>query len=312
MNPRRARLALVAWLVVVIAGLALLTAAGRGSLAAPPASPGRWLSWIDDRDPATAFVALARLAALAIGWYLLAALVVGAAARLGRAHALIAMADRLTVPSARRILDGALGLAIVASSLTGVAGAETTPGALPAAAASAPEPVTMHRLPPTPVGAASSPAAADDAAAAMRQQSTPGNAQAAVMRAQPAPGAPATSPAPTMRRLPDAAEPHPAGPPSPAPPTPTPTTTTPSSSPAAAALVPGTWEVKPGEHFWSIAEHVLERAWGRAPTDRETDPYWRALVAANRAVLADGDNPDLLFPGQRLTIPPAPATPPIP
>lgn len=86
----------------------------------------------------------------------------------------------------------------------------------------------------------------------------------------------------TMRRLPDDAPPP--------------------SSPAPNQA----WRVEPGDHFWSMAEQTLTRAWGRAPTDGEVVPYWRAVIEANRASLADRGNPDLLYPGQLLTVPPPP------
>jgi hypothetical protein len=34
-----------------------------------------------------------------------------------------------------------------------------------------------------------------------------------------------------------------------------------------------TWTVRPGDHFWAIAESVLRSAWGRAPADDEIVPY---------------------------------------
>jgi nucleoid-associated protein YgaU len=64
--------------------------------------------------------------------------------------------------------------------------------------------------------------------------------------------------------------------------------------------------VRPGEHFWSIAAAHLSAAWGTKPELRQVGRYWRALVAANRDRLADPANPDLLFPGQRLRLPPVP------
>ena len=116
------------------------------------------------------------------------------------------------------------------------------------------------------------------------------------------PDAPATSPPVTMRRLP--------GPPG-------------GSSTGAmerladeggprmdtSPTAQPTWTVRPGDHFWSVAERTLAAAWNRAPSDAETGPYWRDLVAANRPVLKDRDNPDLLFPGQLLTVPPPPPAP---
>lgn len=69
---------------------------------------------------------------------------------------------------------------------------------------------------------------------------------------------------------------------------------------------PGRWEVRAGEHFWSMAERVVGDALGREPTDEEVEPYWRVLVQENRSGLADPENPDLIYPGQVFTLPAAP------
>lgn len=63
------------------------------------------------------------------------------------------------------------------------------------------------------------------------------------------------------------------------------------------------WTVKPGECFWSIAESVLTERWDHAPTDAEIVPYWQRLIEANRAELADRNDPDLIFPGQVFVVP---------
>ena len=78
----------------------------------------------------------------------------------------------------------------------------------------------------------------------------------------------------------------------------------PSPEPVPAAAV-REWTVRPGDHFWRIAEDVLTTALHRAPADHETDPYWQRLVDANRDRLVDRANPDLLFPGQVLVLPAA-------
>jgi hypothetical protein len=92
-----------------------------------------------------------------------------------------------------------------------------------------------------------------------------------------------------------------------------PTTTTTAPAPATVSAAPGAatraWLVQPGEHFWHVAEETLAAAWGRTPTDREIVPYWRLVIEANRSKLADPGNPDLVFPGQQLTVPPPPASP---
>ena len=66
------------------------------------------------------------------------------------------------------------------------------------------------------------------------------------------------------------------------------------------------WTVQPGDCFWTIADDVLQRAWGRAPTDAEIVPYWQRLIEANRSELGDPANPHLIFPDQVFTVPPVP------
>lgn len=68
------------------------------------------------------------------------------------------------------------------------------------------------------------------------------------------------------------------------------------------------WEVRPGDHLWSVAARTLASTWGTAVSDGEVTPYWRAVVDANRDRLVDPANTDLIVPGQVLTLP----TPPSP
>lgn len=246
-------LVLLAWTAFVAGTLVVLHQVG-GALAPPPlAEPSGWGDWFDGRQPAEAVVAVLRLLALGLAWYLLAATVTGTVLRLAGAARLVRAADALTVPLVRRVVNGAVGLSLAAVALGGTAGAAPGPSHPEAAAVE-----TMERLP-------------DDA------------------------GAP---PAPTMRRLPDE-DPTPPPAEAPAPPSPLEAPAGPSAA--------RTWEVRPGDHFWGVAERVLAEAWqGLPPTDAEVDPYWRTLVEANRSVLRDPGNPDLLFPGQVITVPPPP------
>lgn len=94
-------------------------------------------------------------------------------------------------------------------------------------------------------------------------------------------------------------------------PAPAPVPVVPVAPPATVAQPTGaTWTVGAGDHLWSIAERVLASAWGRSPADHEVAPFWRDLVERNRDGLADPANPDLLFPGQVLSLPtPPPAGP---
>jgi nucleoid-associated protein YgaU len=61
--------------------------------------------------------------------------------------------------------------------------------------------------------------------------------------------------------------------------------------------------VEPGDHLWKISEEHLARVLGRPAKDGEVDPYWRSVIETNRDVLASGD-PDLIYPGERVTLPP--------
>jgi hypothetical protein len=54
------------------------------------------------------------------------------------------------------------------------------------------------------------------------------------------------------------------------------------------------------DHLWLVADQVMTRALGRPSTHSETTSYWQALVGSNSTTLAD---PNLLHPGERLTLP---------
>ena len=97
----------------------------------------------------------------------------------------------------------------------------------------------------------------------------------------------------TMSRLPPPGDP--AGPP--------------TAPPAVEVAPDDRWTVKPGDCFWTIADEVLQNAWGRTPTDAEIVPYWQVLIETNRAELGDPGNADLIFPGQVFRVPPVPAAP---
>ena len=65
-----------------------------------------------------------------------------------------------------------------------------------------------------------------------------------------------------------------------------------------------TWTVRAGQSLWKIARDVESVRRGRVATDREVSAYWRALIDANRDLLADRQNPHLVFPGQVFRLPP--------
>lgn len=72
-----------------------------------------------------------------------------------------------------------------------------------------------------------------------------------------------------------------------------------------AAPAPSLHRVKPGDHLWGIAEEAVRAALGRTPSDAEVDPFWRQVILANPDLV----DPDLIFPGQVVVVPPVPRPP---
>jgi nucleoid-associated protein YgaU len=236
--------------------------------------------------------------ALVAGWYLVAVTAAGAVARLARVRPLVRALDGLTLPPVRRLLDTSLGLSMLATAV-----AAPPAWAEPPSPEREQPPVTMRRLsedpphedhllrePPTTAPPTSTSTTATPISSTTTLSAPPTTEASLVETTTTTTSAPTTTtttpPATHPPRI-EVAEP-PAPPPVPS---------------------GGEWTVQPGDHFWSIAERLLTRAWGRPPSDAETDPYWRQLVEANRDRLADRANPDLLFVGQVLGIPPPPAPP---
>jgi hypothetical protein len=63
--------------------------------------------------------------------------------------------------------------------------------------------------------------------------------------------------------------------------------------------------VAPGESFWSIAEQIVGGRLGRMPTTAEVARYWTALIAANSSRLPIPAQPNLLYTGTLVVLPPS-------
>ena len=143
----------------------------------------------------------------------------------------------------------------------------------------------------------------------------------------PAAGPPSTRPStspPTMgppTAGPPTAGPRTAGPPTAGPPTAGPPATSPPTTAAVrrAGRAPASgagehrarsWMVRPGDSLWTIAATALTAASGRPPSARELGTYWWQVVELNRPRLPNPSDPDLLFPGDEVSLPPAPGAPP--
>lgn len=66
---------------------------------------------------------------------------------------------------------------------------------------------------------------------------------------------------------------------------------------------PLTWLVRPGDHLWKIAGEHLTIVLDRTPTESEHARYWVEVIDAARPVIRSGD-PDLIYPGEEIPLPP--------
>ncbi|MFP3881918.1 MAG: LysM peptidoglycan-binding domain-containing protein [Actinomycetota bacterium] len=66
---------------------------------------------------------------------------------------------------------------------------------------------------------------------------------------------------------------------------------------------PLTWLVRPGDHLWKIAGQHLRIVLDRPPTRDEHARYWLEVIEAARPVIRSGD-PDLIYPGEEIPLPP--------
>lgn len=271
----RDALPVVAWLGALLVAIWLFTLMGGGRLSTPSIlDPGSWPDWARDRDVVEATMAVLRLVVLALAWYLVGVLTIGAAARLLRSARLIKIADVLTVPLVRRSLEQALGLTLA----TAVATSAAAGGAAPA----------QQRDAPTMAAGTTMTLAVDDDATSMALERMPDAEEAGVAIGD----GDATLSLALERMMPQAASLS---------------LRLESSDPVDSLALQRldtttTHDVVAGEHLWSIASAQLE-ARGLASDDASVDAYVDAIVTANRDRLVDPANPDLILPGQQFVLP---------
>ena len=66
---------------------------------------------------------------------------------------------------------------------------------------------------------------------------------------------------------------------------------------------PLTWQVRRGDHLWSIAGEHLVIVLDRQPTRDEHRNYWVEVVDTARPIIRSGD-PNLIYPGEEIPLPP--------
>jgi hypothetical protein len=272
-----ATLALALWCAGLVLAFRLLLVLSGGGLAVPLTSPGDLPAWADATPPDAMAVALLRVGGLAACAYLLAVTVAGVLARTLHRRALAAAIDRVSPALVRHLVLRGSTAGLVVGALAGSVPLPRTDGPTPSA-------ITTGAAAPAADGAARAPAGtstmAGDREATERRATMSGptdSPDVSVASATMTGTAAARKRGGPVLQL--------------APP------------PALPALDPGSWEVAPGDSLWSIAEDVVHGDVAGAGEQAVT-AYWRRLVAANRGLLVDPHNPDLLVPGQRLELPP--------
>ena len=233
--------------------------------------------WLEATDPEVVLVAVGRVVALALAWWLLGSTALYALAHGLRRDALAAAISLMTLPAARRVLDRSVAGAVLATALF-VRSPVASAGASPSPPVDAAEP-RSGRL--------------DPAAAPQPEDIRVG-------RTQP-PTSPPSSAVPPPAPIPTDEPSTPPAPPAPSP-TPDPGPAAPDPGPVPAA---GAYVVGPGDNLWVIAARQLA-APGRsvaAVPAAEIAPYWHGLIERNGPHLRSGD-PNLIFPGEVIELPP--------
>ena len=69
----------------------------------------------------------------------------------------------------------------------------------------------------------------------------------------------------------------------------------------------GLYTVQPGDNMWSIASDCLTAREGKTPSADRIAEAWRQMIDLNRSRIISGD-PDLIFPGEQLLMPPPSGT----
>lgn len=112
-------------------------------------------------------------------------------------------------------------------------------------------------------------------------------------------------PAPVLAQLmPAAGRPAPSGPPARVRPAPAPPQPSVSRPEVVSRPAPARWIVRPGDDLWSIAAATAGAgSRGRRVPERAVASYWLQVIEVNRGWLRD---PDLIFPGDVVTLPPRP------
>ena len=300
MDLFRRLVSLLAAVLVLATVIVVFTALGSSELAAPPWRPSAWGAWATSIGPLPVVFALLRLLVLALAWYCLAAVLLTTVAGSAMAAAGDGRGDVLTPPLLRPALHRALGISLATTLLLSPDVAVALPPPVDAPASgevndenSAVQPAEVD--PDEGRSPSVGPEVADRLPSAGRdvldEQSPPARLHGADGSVPPVLEWVTNAMRDESRDLPTAR----------------PTDSTSGAAGIEARAGEGmSRPVRPGDSLWSIAREALTTARGTAANDAVVADYWREVVEHNRDELADPTNPDLIFPGQDVRLPPIP------
>ncbi len=206
--------------------------------------------------------------ALIMAYWMLISTVLTVVAMVSRIPAAIRATSTFTLPSVRRVVDGAVAASVLATSLSGLVGAS--------AAFAADDPSSTTTAPTATTGTASS---------------APGDNFLATPTLQPKSGSDASStPTTSTTTAPDETDPTSGD------------VDTPPDSPEVSA---GEHKVVRGENLWTISRDHVANTSGKSAsqlTEAEIREYWVKVVNANKNSLRSGD-PHWIYPGEVITLP---------
>ncbi len=228
--------------------------------------------WLAQAPPEDAFVAVVRLAALALAWWLTASTLLYVLASVARIPALVRGVRWATVAPVRRMIDGALATTIFVGSTFGTVGVATaSPTIRPAVVVELNEPNGGSPEPRSPVY---QPHPAGDGEQ-VGYEPTPAGASSTGPTSTTVPRDPSPS---TIPQHPEVE---------------VPTVTSPT-----------TYVVRPGDNLWAIAKNHLAELKG--PDEDlhigDVQNLWLQIIEANNQQLRSGD-PNLIVHGEVVQLP---------
>lgn len=233
-------------------------------------------AWSDGKTIDQLLPPIVLLVALVLAYWMLASTILTVLAAASRVPSFITATTRFTLPSVRRVVDGAMAASVLTTSIVGMLGASAAFAAEEPSATTGPTSTTL-------VDAQNNITSGGNVAA------DAGGGYFATPTLKVDPNAKAGAPAPTPSSTPAPTQQNPAK------------DTSQHHAPAAAA----THVVKRGENLWTISrDHLADTKNTPASSLSESDirGYWVKVVKANKDTLRSHD-PHWIFPGETIKLP---------